>query len=117
MAESAVAPEELAALADAMGLQVGYSIRTGRAWVRLDGELMYADLEGRLDLSLPGMWRLQEARIGAWWEAVEQEEATMLEAMTPEARDRYQAERHRVRMLPDPTDAAMDRARERVGEG
>lgn len=117
MTESEITPTELAGLVDALGLTPGYSMTTGRGYVELDGEVLYANLTGvRLPPEVPGMVALQTVRLIAFAAAVEQQEQELLATMTDEQRDRYAAEKHRAAMQPDPPQWRIDALQERTGQ-
>lgn len=116
VADSEVTPAELAALVDALDLTPGYSMSTGRGFVTVDGEVLWANLTGvTLAPEVPGNNALQTVRLATWAAAVKQQEDDLLAVLTPEQREKYEAERRRIASLPDPTDAQIEASLERQG--
>jgi hypothetical protein len=111
--DSEITVDELAALCDALDLMPGYSMSTQRAFVRTDGEVLWAKLDGTLPQNVPGMWRLQNARTTVWFDAVREQQAEFVASLSPEERARYDAWAAKFHNMPDPMDWQMDLARER----
>lgn len=112
--DSEVTWQELAAVVDALQLTPGHSSTTRRCFVELNGELLWADVEGvRLDPAVPGAGQLQAARLHSFGQQLERERDERHASLAPDELERELATERRLRDMPDPPDWQQTRYEER----